>query len=270
MHIRRSAGTAGKIKRDIIIENFQMKNLPMFFELCRAKFCCSPLYTRHIKSCKLAEKVVLLLEQNKFVLLAEELDSVREFFLCALESVCKPEDVVYAASSNSDYSLYFALQKAVDEQDMFILTRSLKAFNDNVAFAVFGYLYPQQYSLQSYSIVRSAWIIFRDHEVDNYTFDDGIEDLSQKMNQSRHLTNQLLCRNFLKCGFESPLDFSVILCILYKNAYHYKLAEKEGVGKDKYEKFEIRFHKLYNDILEKQEEAIGEGMALPSLPVEKI
>lgn len=244
-----------------------MKNVPMFFELCRAKFCSDPLYTRHIKNCELAKKVVLLLEQNKFVLVAEELDLVREFFLCALESVCKPEAVVYAASSNSDYSLYFALQKAVDEQDMFILTRSLKAFNDNVAFAVFGYLYPQQYSLQSYSVVSLAWIIFRDHEVDNDNVDDEIEDLSQKINQSRHLTNQLLYRNFLNCGFESPLDFSVILCILYKNVYHYKLAEKEGAGKDKHEKFEIRFHKFYNDLLEKQEAAEEEGMALP---VEKV
>lgn len=211
------------------------------FELCRRKFSSSPSYLSFQENSQRAGQVLGLIANNKNILGVEEHDLVRMFFLSAVSFANKPDVIGEIVSNNSDYSIYKALKQSIKEGDMAILSRSLTSVSDKSAFAVFAFLYPNKYSVQPGSVVRLAMIIFQNDEAYNDALNVNVESMKQKILLEMSVTNLLLCQNFEKFGFESPLEFSVILGILYRNVYHQTLVEKDAAGKDKDEKFEMRY-----------------------------
>lgn len=225
------------------------------FEFCNSNYCTDPVYKSFQDNYLLSDQINSLIAQDKNILSAEELDLVRTFFVSAVSSVNKDHVIADVMSTNSDYSIYFSLKLASQENDLAILRRTLKGVSDSSAYAVFAYLYPNKYSLQSYSVVRPARIIFQDVRTYIDALDVEFSSIQQKIVMEMSLTNDLLCQEFQKYGYKNPLELSVMIGILYKNVYHCKLGEKEAVGKDKDQKFEMKFYKLYNDIIETQAEA---------------
>lgn len=240
------------------------------FDFCNSNYCTDPIYKSFQENYLLSDQVNLLIAQDKNILTADELDLVRTFFMSALSSVNKDHVIADVMSTNSDYSIYFSLKLAFQENDLAILRRSLKGVSDSSAYAVFGYLYPNKYSLQSYSVVRPARIIFRDVKTYCDALDVEFSSIQQKIVVEMSLTNNLLCQEFKKYGFKNPLELSVMIGILYKNVYHYKLAEKDAAGLDKDQKIEMKFNKLYSEIIENQEAAEEDSVGLPALPFEEI
>lgn len=225
------------------------------FEFCNLHYCADPIYKKFKDSFPLSAQVNFLIAQDKNILNAKELDLVRIFFMEALSSVNKENIIAEVISRNSDYSMYFALKLAAQENDLTVLRRTLKCVSDSSAYAVFGYLYPDKYSLQSFSVVSCARIIFQDVKNYNDSLDVEFSSIQHKIATEMSLTNDLLCQEFQKYSFKNPLEFSVMIGILYKNVYHYKLGGKMVSGLDKDQKFELKFNHLYSDIIENKKEA---------------
>lgn len=219
------------------------------FELCKLEFSCNPSYISFQENSQRASQVHGLIAQNRNMLAVEELDLVRTFFLSAVSFVNKPDVIGEIVSNNSDYSIYKALKQSLEAGDMAILSRSLTSVSDKSAFAVFAFLYPNEYSLQPASVIGLARLIFQDVKDYSGAFNVEFESLQQKIIAEMSLTNQLFCQHFQEYGFESPLEFSVIIGILYRNVYHQKLVEKDVVGKDKDQKFEMRYFSYIKTLL---------------------
>jgi hypothetical protein len=213
----------------------------IIFKLCKLKFSSDPSYVCFQENSQRASQVHGLIAQNRNMLAVEELDLVRTFFLSAVSFANKPDVIGEIVSNNSDYSIYKALKQSIEEGDMAILSRSLTGVSDKSAFAVFAFLYPNKYSVLPGSVVRLAMIIFQNDDAYNDVLNVNFESMQQKILLEISVTNLLLCQNFEKFGFESPLEFSIILGILYRNVYHQKLEQNDAAGKGKDEKFEMRY-----------------------------
>ena len=231
--------------------NHKVKNMDRneMFELCRRKFSSSPSYLSFQENSQRAGQVLGLIANNKNILGVEEHDLVRMFFLSAVSFANKPDVIGEIVSNNSDYSIYKALKQSLEAGDMAILSRSLTSVSDKSAFAVFAFLYPNKYSVQPGSVIGLARLIFQDVKDYTVAFNVDFESLQQKIIKEMSLTNQLFCQNFKEYGFESPLEFSIIVGILYRNVYHQKLPQEEAAGKDRNEKFEMRYFKYIEGLL---------------------
>lgn len=219
------------------------------FKMCKMKYSSDPSYVCFQENSLRASQVHGLIAQNRNMLAVEELDLVRTFFLSAVSFANKPDVIGEIVLRNSDYSIYFALKHSIDESDMAVLSRSLKGVSDKSAFAVFAFLYPNKYSVQPGSVIGLARLIFQDVKDYTVAFNVDFESLQQKIIKEMSLTNQLFCQNFKEYGFESPLEFSIIVGILYRNVYHQKLPQEEAAGKDRNEKFEMRYFKYIEGLL---------------------